>query len=220
MANGPQPGLTPAELEALFNILTHAQTWDEVRDLRYEQNLAKFGPPFTPANGGASPFPLLQQLTATMLSPTLFTPEGWAGQMALGQRLAAVNLSDSYDKGFVGLRKEAATGWAAGLESVLRGLLVGRARDPTVDLATLHTKTYDRSDAKAVEQAWDDCVQGLLYGDLLDRLFDNVKTSASLDDVPPVARAALDYLMVWYVVLSQDTFEERQADYRLRIHPH
>lgn len=201
MANGQQLSLTPAELEALFNILTHAQTFAEVRDLRYEQNLSRFGPPITPAGAGPTPFPLLQQLTAAILSPTLFTPQGWADQIMLGQRLASANLSDSYDKGFVGLRKDAATGWSAGLESVVRGLLVGRARDPSVDLATLHTQTYNRNDARALEHAWDDCVQGLLYGDLLDRLFDAVKTTPELDDVPPVARAALDYFLVWYVLV-------------------
>lgn len=203
MANGQgqqpqqQLPLTPAELEALLNILTHSQTFDEVRGLRYEANMGRFGPPATPASAGPTPFPLLQQLTANVVSPNLFTPQGWANQMSLGQRLAAANLSDSYDKGFVGMRKDMATGLAATVESVTRGFLVGRSRDPSVNLATLKNQTYDRSDASVLEHAWDDAVQGMMYGDLLDRVFDCVKQTPELDDVPPVCKAALDYFLVW-----------------------
>lgn len=212
MANGQQLSLTPAELEALFNILTHFQTFDEFRNLRYEDNMSRFGPPATPASGGPTPFPLLQQLTSAVVSPTLFTPEGWAAQIGLGARLASANLSDSYDKGFSGLRKNASTGMSAGLESVARGFLVGRSRDPAVNLATLKNEKYDRSDARSLEHAWDDCVQGLMYGDLLDRIFDAVKATPELDDVPPVAKAALDYFLVWYApLLVATTFPEMFA---------
>lgn len=203
MANGQgqqsqqQLPLDPAELEALLNILTHTQIFDEVRDLRYEANMGRFGPPATPASASPTPFPLLQQVIAAVISPTLFTPEGWANQISLGQRVAAANLSDSYDKGFVGMRKDAATGLAATLESVARGFLVGRSRDPSVNLATLKSQKYERSDARALEHAWNDAVQGMMYSDLLDRVFDCVKQTPELDDVPPVCRAALDYFLVW-----------------------
>lgn len=200
MANGQQLSLSPAELEALFNILTHAQVFDEVRNLRYEDNMGRFGPPLTSASAGATPFPLIQRIAAVVVSPTLYSAEGWADLLQLGQRLCAANLSDSYDKGYVGLRKNAATGLAAILESVARGFLVGQGRDSSVNLATLKDQKYNRSDAKDLEKGWEDAVQGMLYGDLLDRVFDQVKTTPELGDLPPVAKTALDYLLIWYVV--------------------
>lgn len=211
MANGQQLSLTPAELEALFDILTHAETFHEIRDLRYEANVARFGPPATPLaqNPGLSAFPLLQKIVSTVVSPGFLTPEGWQNLLSLIQRLGVANLSDSYDKGFLGLRKTAATGLAANLESVARGFLAGRPRNPSVDLAALHEKTsqmYDRGDAEQLEKAWDDTVQGMLYGDLLDRIFDTVEATPELDAVPPVARAALDYFLMWYVFLCGELF--------------
>lgn len=196
--------LTPAELEALFNILTHYQTFEEIRGFRYEANVPQFGVPFT-TGGGPSQFPLLQKMMGSVVSPTLFTPEGWQNQVLLMQRMAAANLSDSYDKGFVGLRKEMATGLAATLESVTRGFLAGRRQDPSINLASLSTQAYDTTDAAQLEKGWEHTVQGLMYGDLLDRVFDAVKASPELSDVPPVMRAALNYFQIWYVLFFTPT---------------
>lgn len=190
--------LTATQLNALFDILTHTEAFREVRDMRYESNIAQFGPPFTPLHQGAKPaFPLLQLVVSKFVGAGLFTEQGWADQCSLLQRLCSANLSESYDKGFMGLRKNAAAGLAAGAESVARGVLAGVPRDPDLKLALLNTRQYDQGNAQQLEQAWDEAVQGMLYGDLLDRVFDAVKVSSDLDDVPQVARAALEYFMIW-----------------------
>lgn len=205
MAQSQEQSLTPFQLEALFNILTHAQSSSEVRDLRYETLMPQFGPPVTPALVGPSAFPLMQNITNTFVPPNILSESGWRNQLTMFQRLGAANLSDSYDKGFFGLRKNAAAGLSTLLESLARGLLAGLPRNPNVDLATLHTKPYNKQDAKQLEQAWDDAVQGMVYGGLLDQVFDAVKASPELDFVPPVATAALDYYLIWYVLFEAST---------------
>lgn len=196
-SNEKDPSLTPTQLNALFDILTHTETFSEVRGLRYEAPVSCFGPPLTPLHAGTSPFPLLQLLMSKFIGQSLYSEAGWADWLAMVQRLCAANLSDSYDKAFLGLRKHAATGIAAALESVARGVLAGAPRDPHVKLALLNTKRYDKHSAEQLEQAWDDAVQGMLYGDLLDRVFDAVEASPDINDMPTVARTALDYFMIW-----------------------
>lgn len=192
-----QPCLTPTQLNALFDILTHNETFHEVRDLRFELPISRFGLPITPTEPGPSPFPLLQLVISKFVGRGILTESGWADWLAMVKRLCAANLSDSYDKGFLGLRKHSAAGFAASVESLARGVLARPPRDPQVNLARLNTKQYDRMKAEELEQAWDDTVQGMLYGDLLDRVFEAVKVSPDVDDVPPVTRAALDYFMIW-----------------------
>lgn len=189
--------LTPVQLEALFDILTHTEAFNEIRDMRYEQNIGNFGPPFTPLQNGAQPaFPLLQLIVSKFIESGLYTEQGWADMCTMLQRLCAANLSDSYDKGFLGLRKNAAAGLSAGVETIARAVLAGIPRDPAVNLETLSTKQYDRSSSQQLEQAFLDAAQGILYGDLLDRLFQAAKASPNVDDLPPVAKAALDFLLV------------------------
>lgn len=196
MASNNEAALTAPQLNALFDILTHNETFHEIREMRYEANVARFGPPFTPPQQGPSPFPMLQLMASKFIGRSVFTEQGWADLLTMAQRLCTANLSDSYDKGTMGLRKQGAAGMSSGLESVARGVLAGAPRNPNVNFATLNTKQYDRKNAAHLEQAWEDAVQGMLYGDLLDRVFEAVQKSPDLDDVPPVARAALDYLMV------------------------
>lgn len=189
--------LNPVQLNALFEILTHAECFSEVRDARNENDIANFGPPMTAAIRGVPPaFPVVQFIVSKFVGKGLFSDAGWADQCAMVQRLCAANLSDSYDKGFFGLRKNFATGLSSGLESVARGVLAGAPRDPKVDLGQLATKKYDTKDAGQLIQAWDDAVQGFLYGDLADRVFRTLEKTSDLDALPPVATATLEYVMI------------------------
>lgn len=189
--------LDPVQLNALFEILTHAESFSEVRDARNEADIANFGPPVTPAIRGVAPaFPVAQLVMSKFVGQGLFSDAGWADHCTMIQRLCAANLSDSYDKGFFGLRKNFATGLASGLESVVRGVLAGVPRDPNVNLEQLATKKYDIKDAGQLMQAWDDAVQGFLYGDLADRVFRVIEKTSDMDALPPVATAALEYVLI------------------------
>lgn len=188
--------LTPVQLNALFDILTHAETFNEIRDMRFENNIGNFGPPFTPLTGTQSALPLLQLICSSFLDASLYTEQGWADMSTMLQRLCAANLSDSYDKGFMGLRKNASAGISAGVETIARAVLAGVPKNPDVNLESLATKQYDRTNGEQLETAFQDATQGILYGDLLDRLFKAAKASGNIEDLPSVAKAALDFGLV------------------------
>lgn len=189
-----QATLTTPQLNALFDILTHTETFTEVRDLRHESAVPRFGLPFT-TTPSPSPFPLLQLIASKFIGRSILSDEGWAAIVSLVQRLCAANLSDSYDKGFVGLRKNAATGLAATAESLVRGVLAGAPRRDGAGLPT-ESRAYDHRSAEQLEMAWDDAVQGMVYGDLLERVFNAVKASPDLERVPAVGRGALEYFII------------------------
>jgi hypothetical protein len=186
--------LQPEQLYALYNILTHHETYAEVQDFKYEDSVGNFGLPLTMTTGGGpTPYPVLQMLAEKLWDRSILSDSLWANITAMLQRLAAANLSDSYDKGFMGLRKSAATAWSASLESVIRGMLSGK---PSTGAEKPVFRAYNHSKASDVEQAWEDAVQGMLYGDLLDRIFGSVAASPDMNDIPTEARAALELVIV------------------------
>jgi hypothetical protein len=119
--------------------------------------------------------------------------ETWTVFTGVWERLAAINLSESYEKGTMGLRKSGSTAASASLESIVRGVLAGA---PRVQDYQSTNKSYNRGDARQLEQAWDDAVQEMVYGDLLSRIFAMIKKSGDIQDLPPVAIAALDYMII------------------------
>lgn len=188
--------LEAAELEALLEVLTHHATFAEIQDMKYENLVENFGPPLTSFNESKpTAFPLFQGITEKFVPRDALTEEAWTSLAGLWQRLAAINLSDSYDKGIMGLRKSGATAASASVESIVRGALTGA---PKRGLSS-EKRTYDRKDAQHLEQAWDDAVEEMVYGDLLSRVVESIKTSPNIEDIPPVASAALDLLIIQWV---------------------
>lgn len=166
--------LTSEQLHALFDILTHHETYAEIEAFKYPDTINSYGYPFksettipsalpksgtsTPATGRSrsrSPLPPStktapserpsqddSQDVETGTSPvlqTLFTRfvlplpwlrdlprDFWSVRMqGLLWRLAGSDLSESYDKGALGLRKTLATGASSLIELVGRGALGG-----------------------------------------------------------------------------------------------
>lgn len=113
-------------------------------------------------------------------------------------RLAEADLSESYDKGAPGTRRTLATGASALLEMVARGTLGGlpRAAAAAADGPGPGRGDYDAGRAEDLERAWDDLVQGLVYGDLVDGLFDHLTRTDDLEGHSPMVRAAADYVVI------------------------
>ncbi|KAH8901469.1 hypothetical protein GQ53DRAFT_611250, partial [Thozetella sp. PMI_491] len=196
--------LDPVQLQALLDVLTHYQSYAEFQHLRNPDAVKCFGPPFTGSTGGGpTPYPVLQLLAEKFMQRELLSDSMWSNMAAALQRLSAANLSDSYDKGIMGLRKSGATAMSAMVESLARGVLAGKAR---ADHPRQAGGRYNHSKADDLERAWDDAVDGMMHGNLLDEVFDSVIKSGNIDDLPPVARAALELVIVQAATIMHHFF--------------
>lgn len=152
--------LTETQLRSLFDILTHYETYQEIRDFRDPTTIYAYGTPFaerataddaddaTNANGDngdngsdavtyatRSRTPVLHLLfnrTVLSLPPAqTLAPAFWHVRVQqLVAQLAAAGLSESYDQGALGTRKILATASSALLESLGRGALGGHPGRP------------------------------------------------------------------------------------------
>lgn len=191
------PALTPPQAHALFDILTHHETYAEIVQFKDGPTIHAYGPPFKLAPGAKPESPILQMLLSKFALPLPglrdVNREFWTERIQLlVQKLGEANLSESYDKGAVGSRKTLATAASVLIEYPARGVLGGFPRD------TKDTKErqYDMSKAEDVMQGWDDFVQELVYGDLIDELFDIAAQTDKLEEHPPMVQAAHEYLLV------------------------
>lgn len=198
--------LTPEQLHALFDILTHHETYAEIESFKKPEAVATFGYPFAPLtpDAGAGNTPVLQTLTARFLLdlPSFrdLPQEWWSNRIAgIIARLAEHELSESYDKGAMGTRKTLSTGSSAVLEMLGRGHFGGVK--PLPNRANRY-KTYDRSRAESLEEAWTDILDGLIYGTTMNEAWDHMGTSADLEAFSPGAEAAVDYIIIQYVFPS------------------
>lgn len=197
--NSDPPFLTLQQSHALFDILTHRETYAEIENFKFPGTIDKYGPPFQGAAGaGASTSPILQMLLSRFVLklPGLrdVTPEFWTVRVAeLIDDLSAAELSESYDKGVLGIRKTLATAVGALIEYPARGFLGGFAEDKqrlAVD------RKYDTADPDDVLQAWKDCLQAAVYGDLIDRVFDKTAQTDDLEEHPSLVQATHEFVLV------------------------
>lgn len=127
------PALTPSQSHALFDILTHRETYTEIEDFKQPGAISQYGPPFQD-DIAKSQSPILQTLLSkfALKLPGLrdVSPEFWKVRVeSLIKELAQVELSESYDKGVLGIRKTLATAIAALIEYPARGCLEGIEKD-------------------------------------------------------------------------------------------
>jgi hypothetical protein len=101
-------------------------------------------------------------------------------------------LSESYDKGVIGARKTLATAISALLEYLARGCLGGF---PRKEIKNTERK-YDTTKVEDVMRAWDDALQGLIYSDLIDELFDKTAETGRLEDHSSLVQAAHEFLLL------------------------
>ncbi|KXT03840.1 hypothetical protein AC578_8908 [Pseudocercospora eumusae] len=187
--------LSPEQSTALLDFLTHQETYKEIEDFKIPGAIHHYGPPFQ--NQVDSPqSPILQSLLAKFILklPGLrdVSPQFWNGRVDnLIEDLTAAELSESYDKGVLGIRKTLATAISALIEYPARGVLGGFPKQKIE-----HTGEYDISNPDHVLQAWQDCVQELVYGDLIDKLFEKAAETDDLKQHDAVVQGMHEFMVV------------------------
>ena len=189
--------LTPEQSAALFDILTHRETYDEIEDFKQPGAIKKYGPPFQDEET-KSQTPILQTLLSKFILklPGLrdVSPDFWKVRVAdLVDDLCKAELSESYDKGVLGIRKTLATAISALIEYPARGCLGGV---PDRRDQMKKGRKYDTSDPDDVLQAWQDCVQDLIHGNLIDRLFVKAAETDKLEEHESLVRGMHEFVLV------------------------
>ncbi|KAH9883054.1 hypothetical protein J1614_000421 [Plenodomus biglobosus] len=192
----PAP-LTAAQTHALFDILIHHQIYAEIEAFKYPTTIDHYGYPFRKPDGVQSTSPLLQVMLNkfALSNPAIrgFGEAFWQDKIrTLVARLAEAELSESYDKGAIGSRKALATAASSIGEYVARGMLGGY---PVTKGGQAKT-SYDSSRPEDVIQGFDDLMHGLIYGHLLDDMFDQVRATGRLEDHASVVQAAHEYILL------------------------
>ncbi|CAK7205290.1 hypothetical protein SEUCBS139899_008059 [Sporothrix eucalyptigena] len=191
--------LSAPQLHALFDILTHHETYREIQDFRDPDTIFGYGTPFVerrrpmaPTKDGKdsqdtkeaeekyasqSSAPILHMLfnkTVMTLPPARTLPQAFWHTRIQGMvaQLAEAELSESYDQGALGTRKMLATASSALIESLGRGALGGYPTDEKDEKrGRLADRTYDTTTAADFARAWDDVLRAMVYDDLVDELF-------------------------------------------------
>ncbi|KAF2128957.1 hypothetical protein P153DRAFT_341335 [Dothidotthia symphoricarpi CBS 119687] len=189
--------LTPAQTHALFDILIHHQLYSEIEAFKYPSTIDQYGYPFKKADGVQSTSPMLQNMhnKFALTNPALkkMGPDFWQDRVrVIVAKLAEAELSESYDKGAIGSRKALATAASSIAEYIARGMLGGYPVAPKKE----GKMEYDTSKPEDVMQAWDDCVRGFIYGDLLHEMCEKVKTTDKLEEHTSVVQAAHEYILL------------------------
>ncbi|KAK3292384.1 PX-associated-domain-containing protein [Chaetomium fimeti] len=214
----PEPSrtLTSSQLHALFDILTHHETYAEVESFKDPRAISEYGYPFArrssesndaPSYAGHSAAPLLAGFLQSIVLPFPgvrdLPPEFWHVRFqGILEKLSEAELSESYDKGVLGTRKTLATASSAIHETVSRGILGGVENGANRSLYG----EYDRSEARDLARAWEDGVQELVYGNLIDELFSCAAEKDSLEEHSPAVQAAADYIILHLATLIHYVF--------------
>ena len=187
--------LSPAQTAALFDILTHYNTYAEIREFRRPGSLAWYGPPFTVRDKAPSTSPALQALVSKFLLnlPGLNNlPEKWWKVQCheIIESLEKANLSESYDKGVIGSRKTLATAISALIEYPVRGAYSGFPEIKN------HDQTYDITKAEELARAFRHFMNDAIYGNALDELVGKTAETDNLEDHPPLTKAVHEFVLV------------------------
>lgn len=187
--------LTSNQAYALLDILSHAETYQEIRDFREPGSLDQYGPPFDAPAKTPSRFPALQTLVSRFLltMPCLkdLPDEFWKVQCAsIIDSFEKADLSESYDKGILGSRKTAATGISALIEYPLRGTYGG------FEELKGYSKDYDLTKEDDLFRAFRHCMNEMVYGGILDELVLKAAETDKLSDHDPIIQAVHEFVLV------------------------
>jgi len=190
--------LSPTQLHALFDILTHHESYSEIQTLKNPEAIAKFGLPLQPENPSDSSSPLLQVLLQKFITvlPGIrdVPPDFWQSNITgLATALDSANLSESYDKGSIGIRKTLSTAIASIVEYVSRGVLGGYPKT-----AMKKDGRYDTSNPDEVIAAWNQFLQQIIYGDMLEKMVAKAAKTDKLTDHESLVQAAHEYAFVMF----------------------
>jgi hypothetical protein len=187
--------LSPAQSAALFDILSHYNTYAEIRDFRHPGSLEHYGPPFAVEKGKPSTSPSLQGLLSKFilnLPGIRDVPEGiWKVQLhEIIEGFEKANLSESYDKGVVGSRKTVATAISALIEYPVRGTSGGftKVADPKHE--------YDLSKADDLAKSFRNFMDEAIYGTALEDLIEKTAETDKLADHEPLTQAVHEFILV------------------------
>ena len=190
--------LSPAQTHALFDILIHHQLYSEIEAFKYPTAIDQYGFPFGKADGVQSTSPLLQNMLNkfALRLPGLKSlgSEFWQDKVqVLVRKLGEAELSESYDKGAIGARKALATATSSLLEYVARGMLGGYPVDRRKDDGKTE---YDTNKPEDILRAWDDGMRELIYGNLLDELFEKTAQTGKLEQHSSLVQASHEYILL------------------------
>lgn len=190
--------LTAHQTHALFDIVTHHQAYEEVKALQDPNTIASFGPPLeehdASADSPSSPLiqALLKRFILTLPGLRDISPDFWRRKIhQLFSALAEADLSESYDKGSIGIRKTLATAIAAMMEYCARGISGGYAKGEVDE-----DKSYEPSNVDDVVLSWDAFLQQLVHGELLKRMFEKAEQTDQLEDHESLVQATHEYIFV------------------------
>lgn len=189
--------LSPSQAQALFDILSHHEAYQEIRDLREPGFLARSGTPFRTELHQANEMPLMHALFSSFLVPLPGLKDVsldfyQAKCQEIIDDFAKADLSESYEAGYIGIRKTLATAAAALLEAPARGYYGGFPRKELSRSGAV----YDTSKPEDVVAAFRDFLQRLVYDDLLDEMFAQAGATDKLEDHDLLVQAAHEYILV------------------------
>lgn len=176
-------GLSSRQASALLNILTHNEIYKEIRELRFSGALGHTGAPWKSDSSAINQLPLLQSLfekcVTTLPGLRDISLNFWQAKcQVLVDDLAKSSLSESYEVGYIGIRKTFATAAAALLEAPSRGFFAGCSKQKLRH----NVGNYDKNNCEDVLAAWDDFQQAVVYGDLIEEIFAQASQSDRLED--------------------------------------
>ena len=184
--------LSPRQAHALFDILTHHETYAEIQAFKDPKIVSDFEVPGESKKPDTSASPLLQILLQKFIYvlPGLrdVSPDFWSNIKNLVVALAEGNLSESYDRGSIGIRKTLSTATASIVEYVSRGCLGGYPNH-----IEREKRQYNKSEPDDVVAAWNEFLQQVIYGDMLDMMFAKAAETDKLSDHEPLVQAAHEY---------------------------
>lgn len=187
--------LSPTQSAALFDILTHYDTYAEIREFRRPGSLEQYGPPFVTEQKQPSTSPALQILVSKFLLtlPGLrnLSQDFWKVQCQdIIENLEKANLSESYDKGVIGSRKTLATAISALIEYPVRGTYGGFPEIKN------HSQDYDITDAADLSRGFRDFLNDAIYGDVLDKMVAKTAETDNLEDHDSQTKAVHEFVLV------------------------
>ncbi|PNS20165.1 PX domain-containing protein [Sphaceloma murrayae] len=187
--------LSPEQVKTLVDVLTHHETYREIEQFKSPQTILDYGPPFQ--DDARSSTPILQSLVSNFVLalPGLrdVSPDFWKVRVqTLISDLAEAELSESYDKGNLGIRKTLATAISSLIEYPARGLLGAFPKDQEAFVQ----REYDVKNPDDVLVAWQHFLQHLVYGDLFDVLYEKTAQTQILAEQGTLTQAAHEFIVV------------------------
>lgn len=189
--------LTPNHISALLDILSHVEVYSEIRRFRDPGTLAKYGPPFNYLNGEPSASPSLQAL----LSKFVLTLPGlrdvseafWRDSIYnIIEDFEKAELSESFDKGNLGIRKTLATAASALIEYLVRGVFLGIE----IPVGRDGYREYDITKPEDLSEGFQDFLHQAVYGCVIDDMIAKTAETDMLSEHLPIAQAAHEFILV------------------------